>query len=139
MKRTGMILLGALAFTAQGADLSLEIHGCVPGKQVRVALYDRAQGFSEDRDGSAALQKKQVEAKSDTVQTVFSGLEPGRYAVAAFSDLNGNRRLDSNFVGKPTEPYGYSRDARNFFSAPGFEQAAFDLDEKGSMQVIHMK
>ena len=52
-------------------------------------------------------------AEQNTMQVVFPDIKPGRYALAAYADLNGNRTLDLNFIGMPIEPYGFSRDARN--------------------------
>jgi ABC-type glutathione transport system ATPase component len=49
---------------------------------------------------------------------VFKDLAPGTYAVSAYQDLNGNQRLDANMVGMPTEPYGFSRDAKASSARP---------------------
>jgi uncharacterized protein (DUF2141 family) len=44
-----------------------------------------------------------------------------------YHDENNNRRLDRNFFGIPSEPYGFSNDARNAMRAPTYEEAAFTL------------
>ena len=41
--------------------------------------------------------------------------------------MNHNLTLDSNWVGKPTEPWGVSVNLRPAFRAPTFEEAAFDV------------
>ena len=41
---------------------------------------------------------------------VFDDLAPGRYAVAAYHDVNGNGELDKVPPGLPTEPYGFSNE-----------------------------
>ena len=46
---------------------------------------------------------------------------PGSYAVIAFHDINSNEKLDTNMLGIPTEPYGFSNDARGTFGEPDFE------------------
>lgn len=57
---------------------------------------------------------------------------PGIYAVSAFQDENKNEKLDTNFFGAPIEPYGFSNDARAWFSAPDYSQAQFELMESGA-------
>lgn len=42
-------------------------------------------------------------------------------------DENGNGKLDSNWLGIPSEPVGASNDARGQFGPPSFEDAAFEL------------
>lgn len=54
----------------------------------------------------------------------FKGLAPGKYALIVYQDLNGNGQLDRNLVGAPTEPYGFSNDARGKMGPPNFDAAA---------------
>jgi len=56
---------------------------------------------------------------------IFNGLPSGVYGISAFHDENKNGKLDTNFVGYPTEEYCASRNARNTFSAPSFADAKF--------------
>ena len=129
----------ACASSAQAGEIKLEINGCIPGKEVQVALYSSAKGFSEDRDGRNALYKQVIKAEGSIVHLSFVDLHTGKYAVGAFVDSNGNHKLDTNLVGMPNEPYGFSRDARNLLSAPSFEQAAFEVGEGSIAQTIHLK
>lgn len=55
----------------------------------------------------------------------------GRYAVAAYQDLNGNGRLDKNILGVPVEPYGFSGGGSYRWRPPGFTEAAFDFKKEG--------
>ncbi|MEW6561871.1 MAG: DUF2141 domain-containing protein [Pseudomonadota bacterium] len=134
---SGVLLV--MSNAALSADLGLEIRNCVPGKVVMAALYDKAKSFEDDRHGRAAFAVTSALAERSTLKTSFRGIKPGRYAVAVYADLNGNHELDSNFVGMPTEPYGFSRDARSSFGVPSFEQAAFEVGEVGIEQIIHLQ
>ena len=58
-----------------------------------------------------------------------SGLAAGTYAISCFHDLNGNGKLDTNLFGIPTEPYGFSNNARPKFRAPKWEEARFEVKE----------
>ena len=66
-----------------------------------------------------------VAATGKKARCTFSKIAPGTYGVSAFHDANENGKLDTNLVGYPVEEYGASRNARNLFSAPSFEDAKF--------------
>ncbi len=57
-------------------------------------------------------------------------LPPGSYALSVLQDLNGNRKLDTNFIGIPREPSGSSNDAKATFSAPKFRDAVFAVGDQ---------
>jgi uncharacterized protein (DUF2141 family) len=80
--------------------------------------------------GSSAITDKQASC-------TFAGVKPGRYAVAVFHDENGNGRLDTGFLGIPSEPTGASNDARGSMGPPKFEDAQFQYD--GGMLVLKVK
>ena len=44
-------------------------------------------------------------------------------------------KLNTNALGIPREGYGFSRNIRPKFSAPKFEEAAFDLARSSQMSV----
>lgn len=54
-------------------------------------------------------------------------LPPGKYAVSCFHDVNGNGKLDTNLVGIPSEPYGFSNNARPRFRPPYWSEASFSV------------
>jgi uncharacterized protein (DUF2141 family) len=56
----------------------------------------------------------------------FAGVKPGTYAVAVFHDENENGKLDTGFLGIPTEPTGASNDARGSMGPPKFKDAQFN-------------
>jgi len=56
----------------------------------------------------------------------------GSYSITIFHDVNDNRSLDTNFIGIPKEPYGFSNDAKAPFGPPSFEASTFDFYENNS-------
>ena len=66
---------------------------------------------------------------------VFTDLPKGKYAIAAYLDENKNLYLDKNMVGYPSEPFGFSNNARVKFSAPTFEEAAIELHTDRKIQI----
>jgi uncharacterized protein (DUF2141 family) len=56
-------------------------------------------------------------------------LKFGEYAVRVFHDENENEKVDINFLGIPTEDYGYSNNASGWFGPPSWEKAKFIFDK----------
>ena len=74
--------------------------------------------------------------QTGTMKVSLGNLPEGQYALSCFQDLNGNGKLDTNLVGIPTEPYGFSNNARPKFRAPNWGEAVFSLlGTGGTIQV----
>ena len=92
--------------------------------QVRGGIYKDPNLWTENA-GIVSICTVMVHAHEATC--TFTVPRPGRYAAAFFHDEDGDRVLDKNFLGIPTEGYAFSRDAHAALSAPAFERAAFDV------------
>jgi uncharacterized protein (DUF2141 family) len=79
------------------------------------------------------------ELKDKKAEWVLENMPYGRYSVKAFHDQNGNSRLDNDFLGMPTERYGFSNNARGRFGPPPFESAAFTLNSAQTTIAIEVK
>jgi len=122
--------LTALAFSllaltnAKAADLNVEIAGVAEAKgEVMVALFNKSEGWLR----KGVIASTATVAQVGTVKVSFPNLAEGEYAVSVIHDINGNKKLDSNAIGMPIEPYGFSNDAAGNFGPPTFEQAKFKL------------
>lgn len=116
---------GATADTArlQTGDLIIRVTGMESGRgEIQYALYDSPENFPK-RSGRIAKGKVPVAPSVSTI--IIKGLAPGYYAVAIFHDENFNDEFDQGIFGIPLETYGFSNDARGFFSAPDFDDAKF--------------
>jgi uncharacterized protein (DUF2141 family) len=80
------------------------------------------------------------EDKATAIQTVapvvgetvvrFEKLPPGRYAIMAYHDEDGNGELNRRFGMFPTEGYGLSNNPA-VMGPPKFEDSAFDVPAPG--------
>ncbi|MGJ3701297.1 DUF2141 domain-containing protein [Variovorax sp. AFSI2.2] len=126
-------LLSPLA--ALAADLSLNVaDGPAAEATLYVALYNDAASYAD----SKAVASQTAPMLGGNARLVFTGLAPGRYALRAFADENGNGKLDANLMGMPTERYGFSNDAKGNRAAPAFEAAAISV-EADLQTVIHLR
>jgi len=64
---------------------------------------------------------------------MFDNLKPARYAVRYFHDENSNDKLDTNWMGLPSEGYGFSNNAYGSFGPQGFEKWLVDV--KGDTKI----
>ena len=94
---------------------------------VACALFDSPGGFPIDYLRSAtnvmAIKIRKTQAQCD-----FEDIPPGKYAIAVIHDENMNGKLDINWLGVPTEGYGFSNDAKALLGAPSFSAASFPYD-----------
>ena len=125
----GMIwtLLPPLVASQAAADtLTVQIAG-VPsdeGKVMVAVLASEAQFKDESAPAAATI----LPARTGTVTYTVHDLAPGEYGVRAMHDENDNGELDANFVGMPTEPWGFSNDAMGSFGPPGWKDVKFTVD-----------
>ena len=66
----------------------------------------------------------------DGVAVVQLQVPPGRYAIAAFQDKNGDGKLGTLAFGWPTELSGYSGVTRPMFGRPDFDKSDFNVSEE---------
>ena len=90
---------------------------------LKIGVYDE-KNYMETTLASA-----QVQANKDEVTVTVTLPHAGKYAVAVFQDKNGNNKLDSNFIGIPNEPFGFSNQNSYPMGSPKFKNAAFDVDK----------
>ena len=137
-------LLVSLAFTfcagmataAHAGDLTLEVS--VPTDRqgvVLAAVFNNAEGFPRGKPVYTAT----AQLAQGKAILLFANLPKGDYAATAFLDENSNTFLDSNFFGIPTEPYGFSRNARGLAGPPPFANAVFRVEDGAQKQTFDLK
>lgn len=97
-------------------------------------LYDLAKSFPT-RIGQIAKGEGLAQISGSTI--VLKRLAPGFYAVVVFHDENYNDEFDQGIFGIPLENYGFSNNARGFFSALDFADSKFRV--RGKTTVISIE
>ena len=94
---------------------------------VACALFEAPEGFPREflkfATNIVMMKIRNTQARCD-----FVDIPPGTYALAVIHDENMNGELDTNWLGVPTEGYGFSSGAEALMSAPSFEAASFVYD-----------
>lgn len=144
MKPHGLNTLFALA--AAGLALAAAPHAeADPNVKITVAGVAAPQGFMmvalHDEKGwsGAPLTRARVPVAANTVTLMLPAPAPGRYGVKLFHDVNGDGKMETNIMGFPAEPVGFSNDAPIRLGPPSFADAAFDVGPAGAAQTITLK
>ena len=123
---TGLIFVTNVTFSQ--FKLEIEITGIENNNgKIMLELYDSAE---------KVINQNMSDIKDLKCTISFENLKPGKYAVRYFQDENLNGKLDTNFVGIPTEGYGFSNNATGKFGPPSFDKWLFEIsaDKKISLK-----
>ena len=130
------IALMAAALEARAGELDITIEGAKGAAPILGQVFADSLSFTVKQGGVA---KFKVDPDNGRAVAVVKDLPPGRYVVALFQDLNGNGKLDANFFGVPTEPYGFSHDVERGIGIPDFDAAAVTLGDAPLTLTIHLQ
>jgi uncharacterized protein (DUF2141 family) len=78
-----------------------------------------------------------IKAAPGFVETQFTGIPPGTYAVVGYHDENGNDEFDK-FLGMPREPYALSNQAGENL-VPTFADAALTINKGANVVIIRLR
>lgn len=103
---------------------------------VTVVVYDDPGTFLQ-RGGR--LFKVRLPVVSGSASACLGLPRPGTYAVAVYHDADGDGKFGRNWIGLPTEGWGFSTNPPRSYGVPTFTEVAFTADVQGSRQTIHMR
>ena len=127
-----LIFLAPFTLVAQNR-LDVRVEGVESSSGViRVALFTSKEGFLKKEH---VYRAQSARAEQGTTRLLLEDLPPGEYALAVFHDLNENKLLDTNWIGMPKEPMGFSNARMKTFGPPSFEECRVDLWEDRAIAV----
>ncbi len=68
----------------------------------------------------------------------ITDLKFGTYALATYQDENSSGEIDKNFIGMPTEGFGFSNNYKPKVKAPAFKDCKFAYSEKNNTITVSM-
>lgn len=127
----------AVPIAASATELVVRVTGVTaPTGRIGCSLFTGPAGFPMDTTGMRVVW---LPADPKGVSCRFADVPTGAYAVAIVHDTNGNGRVDTNFVGLPTEQWGVSRNVRPGLRAPRFDEASIRLAAGAEATVIDVE
>ena len=123
---------------AKMGTLIIEFTGINNNKgKVLAGLYNDLKKFPKE---NKALQNLKEAPKNKKCIIKAQNLPYGDYAIAAMHDENESGNMDFNFIGLPTEIYGFSNNKRpGLLGPPGFKACMFKIDKPLVKIKIHLK
>ena len=96
-----------------------------------------------DSDAAWNSQAKPVAAQKATatkgeMTLKFGNLPAGKYAVQVMHDENDNGKMDTNFLGIPSEGYGFSNNP-NVMRRAHFDEARFEVGAEAKTITIRLR
>lgn len=125
-KILAIFLFGITTIQAQNS-LTVHLNNLrVSGGQVEIGIFNKSEGFLKEKH--QYIKKRFNLNQTKNFSYTFRNLPDGEYAVAVFHDENANGKMDTNLIGIPKEPYGFSNNFIPKIKAPSFTQTKFKLD-----------
>ena len=136
---------------ADGADFEFDHVSCSDAEnQIRIIVSGVedslglmvADLYPNDEEkflkGSGRILQVKFAARAPKTQFCITAPEPGNYAIAVYHDENANLEFDKGAFGLPAEPWGISNNPKVRFSAPGVDQALFEVASDGAEVAINL-
>ena len=135
MKYLPIILLLFLSAITGAANAQYEVTVVVPkvksikGTMMVCLVAEKSEYLKDCYKGA---QTKVISAENTTT---FTDVPGGEYAVTIFHDKNEDEKLNTNFIGIPKEPYGFSNNPMAMFGPPSYEKCLFTVDKDVTITV----
>ena len=78
---------------------------------------------------------KVLAVTGNTIEIIYDNIPAGEYAFVAFQDVDRNDQLQTNFIGYPKEPVGFSNNARIVFGPPSFNDAKVKVEDGKTVRI----
>ena len=127
-------LIAPMLFGQEKSQLSIHVSNIKEAKgNIMIAVYESDETFLGKNVQTGFIVP--VTQKGD-LEFPVKDLPTGNYAISVYHDKNENQTLDSNLLSIPTEPYGFSNNAKVLFGPPSFESSKVEI--KSGKQVINI-
>ncbi len=115
-------------------NITVEIDGLTKaGGTMVIGLFDNKKDFNVTPVKFFRVTVKDLQA----IKVVFMDIPYNSYAISVYQDVNDNGKLDKNYLGIPTEPYGFSNDPV-IITGPSYEKSMFVLRENDISMKINL-
>lgn len=118
---------------APAASITVTFTGIqTPTGAIMAGVFDSEGAFS----GGKPVQGVRIAVSGADASATITGLPPGRYAIKAYHDVDGDGRMNTNPFGIPLEPYAASNNAQGHMAPPAWADAVFEVTAGENAQSI---
>lgn len=124
---TLITLITTFILSASTQNIAVLISGIEkPVGNIIVSIFDDASSFPIKGKEWGLIT---VPADAESVKIPINDIEPGEYAFAVLHDINANGNCDSNLIGMPKEPFGFSNNVKPKLKVPSFDQVKVNVTD----------
>ncbi len=127
IQRVSAAIAAIICTPVAAADLTIDVSG-IESEAGRIYISVHGE-FADIKfpDSAGVVVGIWRAAQEGSQRMMIRDLTPGRYAVSAFHDANGNGDLDVNLLGIPIEGYGFANGAVGSMGPPNFDAASVSV------------
>lgn len=134
-----ILLLGLVSTIYPTSNLQLTIKISNIEKiqgEIKVGVFNTDTHFLKE---GKVFKGYSVKVDKNTASFTISDLPKGEYAVSIYHDVNSDDKMNTNMIGIPKEPYGFSNNVKPIMSAPKFRECKFNFDENTTLNIKLIK
>eukprot|EP01036_Dinobryon_divergens_P003897 gene3897-5148_t len=121
----GVANFGPPASAAETASLNVAFSGLkTTTGAIMFTLVNSEEAYN---DKAPAVAQVMLPATASSVVRAFPAIAPGRYAIKAFHDVNGDGKMNANPFGIPIEPFAFSNNAVGAMGPAKWVSASFEV------------
>lgn len=100
----------------------------------RIALTNSLENYNRRENPFRGI-SSEIDS-NNTVKVIFEDIPFGEYGLKMYHDEDNDDEMDTNFIGIPSEDYGFSNNASGSFGPPDWEDAKFEFTRDGQIHEI---
>lgn len=136
MKIIYPIIFSVLSTAAYAVPVELNVTNFLSRQgTLMVAVFNDAGQFPDKKP----LKTEMIGVKTEQSVNIAMDLPEGDYAITMFLDQNGNKKLDTNFLGIPKELFGFSNNPSIRTGAPNFQECEFKVKSSDNKLSVKLK
>jgi uncharacterized protein (DUF2141 family) len=133
---TFSVAVSLMSFTlkVENPKLTIQLNNIKKKGTIYISVCSQASEWSDNGKYTFTLEPNSSEQNLFEINSIPNGA----YAIALYQDVNGNGKLDTNFLGIPKEPYAFSNNRIPVFSEPSFEKCKFEFNQQSQQILINL-
>ena len=99
---------------------------------IKIGIFKSDSSFLKE---DLALKNYSIKVIKNTAFITITDLPKGEYAISMFHDENSDNKMNTNFIGIPKEPYGFSNNVKPKMSAPKYKECKFNFSDDKTLEI----
>lgn len=141
-RKLSISLIGSLlSLSSYAAEWLIEVNNVQSNEgRMMIAVFDSAEQMKQSQPLYTQQTQAATRSSDGKLTFIFTNLMAGNlYAARVFHDVNGDGKLNTNVMGLPQEPFGFSKNVMGSFGPPSFQDCAVTMSNSTLKSSINLK